>query len=248
MWSGLPNNSLHSLTAFLRNEPDSVAAMLKSPSAVTIGKAFYLKKWGHGARYLNLVGLYPALEMMRSRPPLSSIYTIHWWFTSNTRTSPSPALYFPCKARLALSKGGCYTQITSTGKGLAILLKSHSTSLGLFWGSSHGFPRGNDGNKLSVDLNYVLASIKVMLISVASIIPTNAVAEFFPQIPPLFLAPFIVKKVHVAMLLSSEILCAHIPWPYQFFSPPPTSLSWTWWFWQVLLPILCSKQNSIKES
>lgn len=157
---------------------------------------------------------------MRSRPPLSSIYTIHWWFTSNTRTSPSLALYFPCKARLALSKGGCYTQTTSAGKGLAILLKSHSTSLGLFWGSSHGFPRGNDGNKLSVDLNYVLASIKVMLISVASIIPTNAVAGFFPQIPPLFLAPFIVKKVHVVMLLSSEILCAHIPWPYQFFHLP----------------------------
>lgn len=74
-------------------------------------------------------------------------------------------------------------------------------SLGLFWESSHGFPSGNDENKLSVDFKDVLASIKVMLSSVASIIPTNAVAGFFPQIPPLFLAPFIVKKIHVVMLL-----------------------------------------------
>lgn len=46
MWTVFPNNSLHSLTAFLRNEPDSVAAMLKSSSAITIGKAFYIKKMG----------------------------------------------------------------------------------------------------------------------------------------------------------------------------------------------------------
>lgn len=60
MWTALPINSLRSLTAILRNEPGSVAGMLKSPSAITIGKDFYNKKWEHRGRYLNLEGLYPA--------------------------------------------------------------------------------------------------------------------------------------------------------------------------------------------
>lgn len=65
-------------------------------------------------------------------------------------------------------------------------------SLVLCLGSSHGFSSGNAENKLPVDFKDVLASIKVMLSSVASIIPTTVVAGSFSQIPPLFLGPFIV--------------------------------------------------------
>lgn len=141
-------------------------------------------------------GFVPCLvrSWWRAAQQRGCILTIHWWFTSNTRTSPSFALYSPGKAPLALSRGSCYTQTTRAGKGLVVHLKPHSTSLCLHWGSSHGFASGNDENKLSVDFKNVLASIKVILSFVASIIPTIVGAEFFPQLPPLFLAPFIVKK------------------------------------------------------
>lgn len=59
-----------------------------------------------------------------------------------------------------------------------------------------------------MDFKDGLTSIKVMLSAVASISPTTAAAEFLPQIPPLFLAPFTVEKKmnHVFLLSLSEIL------------------------------------------
>lgn len=46
----IAKNSLRSLIAILRNEPGSVAGVLKSPSAITIGKGFLHKKWEHRGR------------------------------------------------------------------------------------------------------------------------------------------------------------------------------------------------------
>ena len=87
-----------------------------------------------------------------------------------------------------------------------IYLKSHSKCLGLCWGSSCGLANGKDEHKLSVDFKDVFISVKVVLSAVASIIPATAAAEFLPRISRLFLAPFNMKKNHVVLLSSLEIL------------------------------------------
>lgn len=153
-----------------------------------------------------------------------------------------------CTFQARLSRGCCYTQTSRAGKGLAILLKSHSMSLGSCRGSSHGFSSGNAENKLSVDFKDVLASVKVMLSSVASIIPTTVVAGFFLQIPLLFLVPFIVKQIHAVMLLSSEILCARIPCAHWSFHSPLPICPWPDGFDRFCLPFSAQSRTALRKA
>lgn len=78
MWTGLPKNSLRSLIAILRNEPGSVAGVLKSPSAITIGKGFLHKKMGAQRQIPKSGGFvpYPGEELVRSSPA-TGLYPHH---------------------------------------------------------------------------------------------------------------------------------------------------------------------------
>lgn len=77
-----------------------------------------------------------------------------------------------------------------------------------------------------MDFKDVLASIKVMPSSVASVIPATVGAEFFPQLPPLFLAPFIVKKIMWSCSHHQKYSVLIFPVLINL-SPPSTSLPLT---------------------